>query len=385
MTGERLSRIGIIGTGFLARHFVLALEAHQDLALSRVLTRSNISRRTDFPRQDLLTNSVEELACNSDLVVECSGDAVYATEVIARVMGASLPVVTMDSELQVTTGSYLARRGFITEAEGDQSGSLATLRENAVLMGFKPLVYGNIKRFLNHSPSRDEMILWAQKQNYSLEMTTSFTDGTKLQIEQALVANGLGAGIAQAGLIGSKSEDIDTGARILAEKAKTLGYPISDYILCPRAPGGVFIAAEHDQRHQTSLSNYKMGEGPYYILLQSFHLCHLEIPKTIRRVLGGGGVLLNNSEKPTISIAAVAKRTLAAGEIIRRGIGSFDVRGIAVRISENEGHVPIGLLSDAVVTRKVEAGQQLTFDDVEMPDSLALKAWQETEERVLAP
>ncbi|MCJ7523307.1 MAG: NAD(P)-dependent oxidoreductase, partial [Dehalococcoidia bacterium] len=59
-----------------------------------------------------------------------------------------------------------------------------------------------------------------------------------------------------------------------------------------------------------------------------------------------------------------------------RGSGSFDVRGIAVRIADNPNHVPIGLLMNAVVNRRIEPGQQISFDDVELPESLALRAWQ---------
>ncbi|MFH1243856.1 MAG: NAD(P)-dependent oxidoreductase [Pseudomonadota bacterium] len=359
----------------------MALDEHEDLVVSKVLTRTDIGKRTDFPRQDLLTNSIDELVDHSDLIVECSGDVIHATNVIDKVMAASLPVVTMDSELHVTTGSYFAQRGFITEAEGDQPGCLAGLRENAIQMGFRPFVYGNIKRFLNHSPTRDEMEFWAQKQGLTLERVTSFTDGTKVQIEQALVANGLGAGIAVDGLLGITSDDVDAGAEILAKQAKTLGYAISDFILSPKLPSGVFVVAEHDGRQKEYLRNYKLGEGPYYVLLQNFHLCHLEIPKTIRRVLNGGGVLLNNSTNPTISVAAIAKKPLAPGYVIRQGIGSFDVRGIAVSIAQNPGHVPIGLLSNAVVTRHIEPGQKINFDDVEIPERLALNAWRETEQK----
>ena len=114
-------------------------------------------------------------------------------------MAASIPVVTMDAEVQVTTGSHFARKGLFTEAEGDQPGCLAALREEAVQMGFLPLVYGNIKGFLNHNPVPDEMAFWAKKQGISLDKVTAFTDGTKVQIEQGLVANGLGAGILRPG------------------------------------------------------------------------------------------------------------------------------------------------------------------------------------------
>lgn len=374
---ERGSRIGIVGTGFIAKGLVMALAERRDLAVSKVLTRTEVGQRTGFPRQELLTNSSDELIDNSDLVVECSGDVIHATNVVNQVMAASLPIVTMDSELQVTTGSYFARRGFITEAEGDQPGCLAALKEDVIQMGFRPLVYGNIKGFLNHCPTRDDMEFWAEKQNLSLDKVISFTDGTKVEIEQALVANGLGAGIAAPGLLGVESEDVKTGAEALAGRAKGLGYPISDYILSPKSPPGVFIAAEHDERQGDYLRYYKLGEGPFYVLLRNFHLCHLEIVKTIRRVLHGGGVLLNNGENPAISVAAIAKRPLCQGSHIERGIGGFDVRGTAIRIADNRKHVPIGLLANAIVTRHIDAGQQITLDDVELPESSALRFWRE--------
>lgn len=378
----RINRIGIVGTGFIAKGFVMALEKHQDLVASKVLTRTIIKERTDFPRQDLLTNSIDELIDNSDLIVECSGDVIHATDVIHKVMALPLPIVTMDADFHVTAGSYFVRRGIITEAEGDQPGCLAALKEDALQMGFKPLVYGNIKGFLNHSPTKEDMEFWAKKQNLSLQMTTSFTDGTKVQIEQALVANGLGAEIAAPGLLGIVSEDVSTGAKLLANHAKNLGHQISDYILSPRSPPGVFIVAEHDERQKAYLSNYKLGEGPYYVLLRNYHLCHLEIAKTVRKVLNGQGGLLNNSDNPIISVAAVAKRSLVPGEIISRGIGSFDVRGIAVRIADNPDHMPIGLLANAVVAKHIEPEQQISFDDVEIPESLALQAWREINQSI---
>lgn len=382
---EQSCRIGVVGSGFIGKGFVKTMEEHKDLPVSKVLTRTNIEERTDFPRQDLMTNSIDELIENSDLVVECSGDVIHATNVIDKVMAASLPVVTMDADFHVTTGSNFLHRGFLTEAEGDQPGCLAALKENITQMGFKPLVYGNIKGFLNHSPKMEDMEYWAKKQDYSLDKVIAYTDGTKIQIEQTLVANGLDAGIGEPGLLAIPSDDVNTGAIALAEKAKSLGCPISDYILSPKSPAGVFIVAEHDGRQKVALQNFKMGEGPFYVLLRNFHLCHLEIVKTIKRAINGGTPLLTNGENPAISVAAIAKRPLIPGEIIVRGSGSYDVRGIAVRIAENPEHVPIGLLVNAVVTRRIEPGQKIGFDEVELPESLALRAWQEIVRRVAAP
>ena len=379
MQKESEVKIGIVGTGFIARGLSYSLSRDESLHLSRVLTR----RKTESVRDLALgngrvTNSTKELIDNSDLVVECSGDAVYGTKVLSEVMDAGIPVVTMNSELQITSGSWLSKKGLITEAEGDQPGSIAALYKDVLAMGFEPLVLGNIKGFLKHNPTEDEMKHWAGINGISLEQVTSFTDGTKIQVEQTVVANGLGAQIVQRGLIGVECTNYQDGARILAQKADSLGIVISDYVLSPGSPAGVFVTAKHDLEQASYLKYYKIGDGPYYVLTRPFHLCHLEISKTIRRVLRGEGVLLNNSENPRISVATVAKRKLMPGEIVKRGVGSFVVRGEAVEIAENPQHVPIGLVFDVVLKRKVESGQIITFDDVEIPESQALVAWQET-------
>ena len=52
-----------------------------------------------------------------------------------------------------------------------------------------------------------------------------------MQIEQCLVANGLGAGIAQEDLIGLETGDLKFAAEELGKAADKAGYPISEYIL----------------------------------------------------------------------------------------------------------------------------------------------------------
>jgi predicted homoserine dehydrogenase-like protein len=370
-----MKNIGVIGTGFIARGLVNLISEHKEYSLSHILTRTECSTRTDFPRAELLTNSLDDLIQNSDLIIECSGDAIYATDSIAQILEASLPVVTMNSEYHVTAGSYFIDKGFVTEAEGDQPGSLAVLNEDVVAMGFKPLVYGNIKGFLNHNPSEEDMKFWGNKSGISLDMVTSFTDGTKVQIEQAFVANGLGANIAKNGLVGLEEDDMQVGGAALAEYAKELNEPISDYLLSPKLPAGVFIVAEHDGVQKEHLKYYKMGDGPYYVMERTFHLCHLEIMKTVKRVFDGGPILLDNSRTPRISVSTIAKRDIKKGTEIKKGIGSFDVRGEAIRIKENKNHLPIGLCSNVTITRDIKAGETLTLDDVEMEESLALTAW----------
>lgn len=376
-------RIGVVGTGFVAKHFIWALDRHRGYRLSRALTRRHPDDCGGFPRRDLLTNSLGEVLEHSDVLLECTGDPIFATDVVAAAMAAGVPVVTMNAEFHVTAGSYFVGKGLLSEAEGGQPGCQAALHEEALELGFEPMVFGNLKGYLNHAPTLEDMTFWAGKQGISLPMVTSFTDGTKVQIEQALVANGLGTTIGATGLLGPMEDDLKLAADRLASAAEAIGSPIADYVLSPKLPHGVFVVGKHDQRQQVALKYLKLGDGPYYLLLKNNIFVHLEILKTINRLVGEGRTLLDNSDAPTVSVAAVAKRDIRSGERLPYGIGSFDVRGEAVRIADYPGHLPIGLLYGGAVRRPVRRGDILTLADVDLPESLALKAWQAIEARVL--
>jgi len=375
MPNPHSKKIGVSGTGMIARGFLRLIKQHYpDLEISRILTRRPFNSFSDFPLAERLTHSIDDLVDHSDLIVECSGDVFHGTEVIERAFEAGLPVVTVNAELQVTTGSYLAGKGFITEAEGDQPGSLAALHEEALQMGFKPLVYGNMKGYLNHDPTPENMAYWARLQGISIDQTTSFTDGTKVQIEQVVVGNGLGATITRQGLEGIASTNLNDSASVLGMLAERLGQPITDYVIPSGFPaGGVFLVCRHDAEQQQAIEYFKLGPGPYYTLIRPFHLCSLEVGKTVRRVLAGGGVLLNNSTAPTLGVAAIAKRPMRAGELIELGIGGFQFRGEAVKLAEHPDHVPIGLLRKTALKRAVEPGQIITYDDVDILPSRALE------------
>ncbi len=375
MPNPHSKKIGVSGTGMIARGLLRLIKQHYpDLEISRILTRRPFNSFSDFPLAERLTHSIDDLVDHSDLIVECSGDVFHGTEVIERAFEAGLPVVTVNAELQVTTGSYLAGKGFITEAEGDQPGSLAALHEEALQMGFKPLVYGNMKGYLNHDPTPENMAYWARLQGISIDQTTSFTDGTKVQIEQVVVGNGLGATITRQGLEGIASTNLNDSASVLGMLAERLGQPITDYVIPSGFPaGGVFLVCRHDAEQQQAIEYFKLGPGPYYTLIRPFHLCSLEVGKTVRRVLAGGGVLLNNSTAPTLGVAAIAKRPMRGGELIERGIGGFQLRGEAVKLAEHPDHVPIGLLRKTALKRAVEPGQIITYDDVDILPSRALE------------
>jgi predicted homoserine dehydrogenase-like protein len=367
-----MKRIAVSGTGFIGRGLVMALEGHERLRVSGVLTRREPGA-VDHPRKDLLRTDLSGLLDDCDLLVECSGDVLHSAEVILAAMKRGRPVVTMNSEFHVTVGSALLGEGYLTEGEGDQPGCLAALDRRVRSMGFQPVVYGNIKGFLNPTPTPEQMDYWGSRQGISLPQVTAFTDGSKVQIEQAFAANGLGADILADGLCGPKVDELEQGAFDLARQAEAAGdRPVSDYVLKAGGPPGVFIAARHQQAQSPYLEYLKLGSGPHYLLLQPFHLCHLEMLRTIEAALDGEAPLLTNSERPRVGVRAVAKRDLAAGEQVARALGSFDFRGEAVPFGYHRDEVPLCLLQQCELTAPVAEGQPVHWDQVRLPGSLAL-------------
>ena len=56
----------------------------------------------------------------------------------------------------------------------------------------------------------------------------------------------------------------------------------------------------------------------------------------------------------------------------------MEVRGEAIKITDCTNHVPIGLMNKVQLKRNIEEGEIITFDDINIPDSLALEAWKST-------
>ena len=194
------------------------------------------------------------------------------------------------------------------------------------------------------------------------------------------MANGLGAGIARPGMIGGAVDDL-LALDYLAEAAERLGHPVSDYIVHPKGPKGILIlatCAEAElQRDYSVFAKVRTRDGRAYMLLKPHYFVHLEVPKTLRQVVAGAPPLLTNGREPAITVAAVAKRPLAAGTLIEAALGGFELRGEALEIAGNETALPITLLDGARTRRAIEPGEILHEADVELPETLALALYRE--------
>ncbi len=98
--------VGVIGSGFIAKGFYKSTMRRGDMCVDKVLTRSNIANRTDWP-SGILTNDIDEVAKHVDVVLECSGDTAYATDCLSYIATHHpKPFVTINSEFHITTGQY---------------------------------------------------------------------------------------------------------------------------------------------------------------------------------------------------------------------------------------------------------------------------------------
>ena len=374
-SGAPVTRVGLSGSGFVARALYPVLQGCPDFEVGAVLTRRPVTLSTDAFPEEILTNSIDELVERSDIVFECSGDTEHATAVLLAAGEAGRHLVTMNAEAQVTVGSALLQRGFsITEAHGDQPGALAELHNEITAMGFEPQAYVNLKGFHDPDPTPENMRYWADRQKITMRAVTSYTDGSKMQIEQILVANFYGATIARPGMIGGAVDDL-LALDYLIEAAQEKGRPVSDYIVHPQGPKGILILATNPwaelEPDYSVFTKVRTLGGRGYMLLKPYYFVHIEVPKTLRQVVAGAAPLITNSLRPGITAAAVAKRALPAGTLIAEALGGFELRGEALEIAGNETAVPITVLDGARTTRAIEPGEIIRAPDVDMPPSRA--------------
>lgn len=378
-TGPK-TKVSIGGTGFASRGIQRLLACHPSLTPHRVLTRRSLDDRDIVGSRELLTNSIAECLDGADIFIECSGDPVHAAESLVACAERNIPAATMNPEAQITVVSALLAQGaYITDCLGDQPGCLAQLHNECVDIGLEPLCYVNLKGFVDKDPSPEAMRYWADKQGLSLEQTTSFTDGTKLQIEQALVANGLGAQISKRGMEGPQVEDL-ANLDNLARLALKRGCALSDWALNPGGPPGVLILAKSDEMalhpDYTPYARLKTKEGTAFRILRPHHLIHVEAMLTLNDIANGKPPLINNGLHPSTTVVAIAKCDLPAGTVIKNGLGSFKVRGEAWTMKDaGLEFVPITLLSGATLKHSVARGEPLAFSDVDIPATTALRLY----------
>ena len=268
----------------------------------------------------------------------------------------------------------------VTSDAGDQHGVLASLIAEAELMGFDIVQAGNIKGFLDRAATPDSIRSEAEKRNLSPTQCCAYTDGTKLHLEMAVLANALGYLPPEGGMTGPRAKDVQEALQLF--DFSTYGEtPRIDYLLGAEPGGGVYLVVrpkkELPAEQAFYLNYYKLGNGPEYLLYRPYHLCHLETPKAIFAATTGQPLLFQTRQ--TCDVYAYAKQDLSAGTSIYHAIGSAECYGLVEPL--NSQRVPISLLEETTtLKRAVAKDQALTFDHLDLPDCRLTELWKEQQQ-----
>jgi predicted homoserine dehydrogenase-like protein len=401
-TEERPLRLGIVGSGYMARGIVgqvlagmpglriggLAarnLEAATAILSEYGMDAAPAAREAEVAgalreRRPFVTSD-HALICSAigvDVIVETTGEVEFGAGVVLDAIQNRKHVVLVNAELDATVGpilkTYAERAGVVlTNTDGDEPGVAMNLLRYVRSIGLRPVLTGNIKGFIDPYRTPETQAAFAESVGQRPKMITSFADGTKLAMETTIVANAAGFGVARRGMNGWRCSHVREVLDLVSREDFADG-GLVDYVLGAEPGSGAFVVglSEEAVRRQY-LRYFKMGDGPLYLFYTPWHLPQAEAPLTAARAALFHDASVTPLSGPKCDVVAMAKRDLSTGETLD-GIGGFTCFGTVENIAESRrgSLLPMGLSEGCTLVRDVERETALTYDDVELPaDRLA--------------
>jgi predicted homoserine dehydrogenase-like protein len=391
-------RVGLIGAGYIGRGIVLqiarafsgmrtvavynrtlsrAKQAYEEAGISTYDTVTTTPQLEDAIAKDRYAVTDDPmLLCRAegiDVVVEATGTIEFGARVALEAIENGKHVVVQNAELDATIGPilnvYAERNGVVfTSGDGDQPGVAMNLFRYVKQIGYNPVLIGNIKGLLDHYRTPETQRAFAEQAKQSVEMVTSFADGTKLSMEQVVMANATGFGVSQRGMYGPECDHVQE-APDLFPMDELLDGGRTDFILGAEPGPGVFVIGYNNHPTQRHYANVlKMGEGPLYTFYIPYHLPHLETPLSVARAELFDDPTIAPRGAPVCEVATLAKRDLRAGETLD-GIGGFLSYGAIdnVDVIRRDNVLPMGLSQGATLKRDIPQDEAIGYDDVELP------------------
>lgn len=389
----------VVGLGFMGFGFLSSTQKIKGITVPLLITRrvkeakkflekNGIKAKIEHKPSEIKKLSKQGYICISNdinliktyknkVVFEVTGTVAYGTEVSLMALSAKKHLITMNPELQATVGTKLKKiadkKGvIITDVIGDQPGSLTRLISQAKLMGFVPIVAGNMKRFMNKYATQEEMQPWADDKGLAVRQTTSFTDGTKQSIEMNLVANYYGMKLLKKAMQGPQVNEIKDAMNAFDfDSIPQEG--VVDYVIGKDLFPGIFVIATHSDPNQQKYLRYLgLGDGPRYLLFEPYHLCHLEVAGTIAKVMLFNQETINNGDAPTTKTVAISKFNLKKGQKLD-GIGGDTVYGEIYPIEKTDGLLPVGITDGVILKNDISSNQPIKISDCYIPENAATK------------
>ena len=375
-------RVAVVGLGAMGRGIIQVVQRSVDMeivAVSDINQQALEKAKSPLPVDVLATtNPVEVIDTKPDVLVEASPSILQAALLVRQALSHKINVVLMNGEVDQVFGRLLYKKAqangvILTSDAGDQHGVLLRKIQEIQSMGFEIIMAGNDKGFLNKYANPTTLVEEAAKRQLSATQCAAYTDGTKLSIEMALVANATGLKLLQTGMVGPRTEYVQDALEAFdLEKCRKLG-GVVDYVLGAKPGGSVFVIAySDDPQDQFYMNYYKMGRGPYYLFLRPYHLCHYETPYAIRKIIQNNEPILVQKNR-VLEVGSRAKTDLKKNTVLD-GIGGFNLYGVL----EKPGSLPIGLSKGTTLKKDKKRDEPIEWDDVKFPkNDQRLILWEE--------
>jgi predicted homoserine dehydrogenase-like protein len=331
----------------------------------------------------------EKIPC--DVFVEATNSIIAAYDYCQLAIARKAHCVLMNAEVDLILGPLLQAAAkkqnvIVTSDGGDQHGVLARMMEEVEMWGFKIMQAGNMKGFLERHRDTEGTVDVAAKLGLSVQQCLAYTDGSKLNIEMAIIANEYGLGVTHPGMEGPVATKVEDALDLFNFDAYGDEGRV-DYILgAKQFGGGVWVIGKcEDDFQQGYLNYYKVAnKHPYYLFFRPYHLCHLETPRAAALAALYGKAVCTQRMGRVTDCFAYAKKAMSPGERFSHAIGSDQCYGLVdyAKKADAAGQIPQGVLdvegSDLrpVLKRKVDKDQPLTWDDVDIPDTRMAQLWE---------
>ena len=320
-----------------------------------------------------------------EVAIDVTGVPEVGVKIAIDAMNNKKHVVMMDVETDVVIGSYLKKLGdrngvIYTGSAGDEPGAVMELYSFARAMGMEVKVMGKGKNNkLDYDCNPDTVLEEATRRKMSPRMLTSFKDGTKTMVEMTAMSNATGLIPDVIGGHGPSASPKDRCAeRNEIFKLKKDGGILNQHGVVEYVNGiapGVFVTVTtQNEEIAYQMGYHSMGPGPLWTLYRPYHLCNLETPLTVAKIVIDGEPTIIPLDGPVSECIAVAKRDLKAGETID-GIGGYTTYGSIATAQETyeKGYVVYALVNKNTRMKcDVKKGTLLTLDMVDLDTSTQL-------------
>lgn len=397
-------RVGLIGAGAMGLGIVWQIKRTPGMELAFVadLKQEALDKAVATYGQAIKTyndadSALDDTSCEIDVLVESSNSIGPAARFCLKAIHRKAHVILMNAEVDLVVGPYLQAEAkkygvVVTSDAGDQLGVLMRMIDEIEMWSFDIVQAGNIKGFLDRYATADAKREIAKQLNLDLVQCVAYTDGTKLNIEMALIANAAGLTPFVTGMQGPKAADVTESLNLFDFDAYGNQGRV-DYLLGAQPGGGVYVIGKCDDPFQAEyLKYYKVhSKFPYYLFYRPYHLCHLETTRAIALAALYGKAVLTPEHGQLTDVYTYAKQDVSAGQSIDHGIGGDHVYGLIKEGKGNEDYLPIGLLEaqrgldkPRIIT-SLDKDAPLTWSDVEMPETDLLALYRKQQDLIKTP